>query len=184
MFTNGFVRLEKEQQNLRFELSVATNQIADRDSRIASLTSTQETDMTVLTPQAENYNSDLLLLKEQIEILQNEILEKKQEISILTESLSARKQIRKEEKIVNMNLKTEVLELLILVQNGREELKASKIEFQRLEDVIVDYKEKDFQSAIRLVEFEGELKTKDTLDEVKERALKVSPAVRVHMFVR
>ena len=173
MFTNGFVRLEKEQQNLRFELSVATNQIADRDSRIASLTSTQETDMTVLTPQHEKYNSELLLLKKQIEILQKEILEKKQEISVLTESLSARKQSRKEEKIVNMNLKSEVLELLILVQNGREELKENKIELQRLGDIIVDYRQKDSSNTVRLVEYEGELKSKDALDEVKERALKV-----------
>ena len=45
------------------------------------------------------------------------IIEIRTKIILLKRSLSARKQSRKEEKIVNMNLKSEVLELLILVQN-------------------------------------------------------------------
>ena len=44
LFTNGFVRLEKEQENLRELLTVAEVGIADRDNRIASLKSTQEND--------------------------------------------------------------------------------------------------------------------------------------------
>lgn len=161
----------------------ATNQIADRDNRIASLTLIQSTDTTVLTPQSNilsiqpekcNNDSELLKLKEQNEILQKESEEKKQEILILTESLLIKKQNKKDEKIINMKLKSEILELLILVQNSREELKENKIELHRVGELLVEYRQKDSKNSIRYAQMQGELNNQNALDNVKERALKVS----------
>ena len=161
----------------------ATNQIADRDNRIASLTLIQSTDTTVLTPQSNilsiqpekcNNDSELLKLKEQNEILQKESEEKKQEILILTESLLIKKQNKKDEKIINMKLKSEILELLILVQNSREELKENKIELHRVGELLVEYRQKDSKNSIRYAQMQGELINQNALDNVKERALKVS----------
>ena len=73
-----------------------------------------------------------------------------------------------------MKLKSEILELLILVQNSREELKENKIELHRVGELLVEYRQKDSKNSIRYAQMQGELNNQNALDNVKERALKVS----------
>ena len=53
-------------------------------------------------------------------------------------------------------------------------MRENKIELHRVGELLVEYRQKDSKNSIRYAQMQGELINQNALDNVKERALKVS----------
>jgi hypothetical protein len=173
LFTNGFVRLEKEHESLRDELNLAAAEIAERDRRLNLLAASMNRTLPPISAQ-----SDLSALEMQMQVLNNSIFDKNREISQLQESVGSRKHGRKESRAKIYELEKEVVELLTLVQQGRDELAVKKGELLDIARLVDDYKRKEIRTSERHAGFLDQIDSRDKVIYEQEDTLVVSAQFR------
>jgi hypothetical protein len=163
------VRLEKEHESLRDELNLAAAEIAERDRRLNLLAASMNKTIPLISSQ-----SDLSALEMQMQVLNNSIFDKNREISQLQESVGSRKHGRKESRAKIFELEKEVVELLTLVQQGRDELAVKKGELLDIARLVDDYKRKEIRTSERHAGFLDQIDSRDKVIYEQEDTLVVS----------
>ena len=118
--------------------------------------------------------SDLSVLEMQMQVLNNSIFDKNREISLLQESVGSKKQGRKESRAKIFELEKEVVELLTLVQQGRDELAVKKGEMLDIARLVDDYKRKEIRTSERHAGFLDQIDSRDKVIYEQEDTLVVS----------
>ena len=109
-----------------------------------------------------------------MQVLNNSIFDKNREISILQESVGSKKQGRKESRAKIFELEKEVVELLTLVQQGRDELAVKKGELLDIARLVDDYKRKEIRTSERHAGFLDQIDSRDKVIYEQEDTLVVS----------
>lgn len=189
LFTNGFVRLEKEHESLRDELSVAAAELADKDKRLATLTLRERNRNLALAMSPPRNRIEIAAVEEEMEALNQSLIEKDREISALQETIESRKHTRKgkekdkdrdrekekerEMKAKHYALQMEVMNLLTTVQAGREELSKKKNDLQDIARLVNDYKMREASAVARFAEISRQLDQRDSAADRMDGCLKV-----------
>ena len=189
LFTNGFVRLEKEHESLRDELSVAAAELADKDKRLATLTLRERNRNLALAMSPPRNRIEIAAVEEEMEALNQSLIEKDREISALQETIESRKHTRKgkekdkdrekdkdkerEMKAKHYALQMEVMNLLTTVQAGREELSKKKSDLQDIARLVNDYKMREASAVARFAEISRQLDQRDSAADRMDGCLKV-----------
>ena len=189
LFTNGFVRLEKEHESLRDELSVAAAELADKDKRLATLTLRERNRNLALAMSPPRNRVEMAAVEEEMEALNQSLIDKDREISALQETIEGRKHTRKgkekdkdkdkekdkerEMKAKHYALQMEVMNLLTTVQAGREELSKKKRDLQDIARLVNDYKMREASAVARFAEISRQLDQRDSAADRMDGCLKV-----------